>query len=164
MRHILIGPHENHAAFFPIDLAHGIDIALLAAECAKGFFVVAQAILAFCWKEQCWHGGDGQMVMALLEDGTDIKHAVDICAGPCVAHNGGLRGLGEPIAELANGRIRASGITSCNAFYNGVSTNFFINTAVRRLTKRSVNRPCSASDKRASTARVTVLGALRKKL
>ena len=78
MRDILVGPHNDHAAAFPIDATHAEDVAATFQVRAEHFLVVAKPVTALPGKKESGHVLEAKLPMALLEDGAYIDHRVDI--------------------------------------------------------------------------------------
>ena len=103
MRDVLIRPHDDHAANFSVDAAHGEDVVAAFEVRTKYLLIVLKSETSLVRQKQRRHRLDGKLTMSLLEDRADIDHRVDILAAARVLSDGRSLILGEKIAQLMNG-------------------------------------------------------------
>ena len=98
MRDVLVRSHDNHATPVSIDTPHVENVMAALKVRAEHLFVVTKPVTALPGQKEGRHGHDGKLEMALLEDGPDIDHGIDIRSRRRVSPD---RRLGRPGEKLA---------------------------------------------------------------
>ncbi len=80
MGDVLVRSHDDHATAVSMDAAHVEDILAGLQVRAEHLLIVAKPVAALLGQKQGGHGRDGNVAMALLEDGPDIDDGVDVLA------------------------------------------------------------------------------------
>ncbi len=90
MRDVLVRSHDNHATPVSIDAPHVENVGAALEVGAEHLFVVTKPIAALPGQEEGRHGPDVKVAMALLEDGPDIDHGIDVSSRRRVSPDRGL--------------------------------------------------------------------------
>ena len=80
MSNVLVGPHHDHATPVSTDAAHVEDILASLKVRTEHLLIVAKPVAALLGQKQGGHRLNGNVTMALLEDGPDIDDGVDVLA------------------------------------------------------------------------------------
>src|SRR5882757_4456878 len=99
MRDVLVRSHDDHATPVAIDAPHVENVLAALKIRAEHLFVVTKPIAALPGQKEGRHGLDGELEMALLEDGPDIDHGIDIRACRRISRDGRSGRLGEKLAQ-----------------------------------------------------------------
>ncbi len=110
VRDVLVWPHDHHATPFAIDAAHGEDVIAVFQVGAEHFFVVAKSVTSLPGQKKGRHGRDGEFVMTLLENRSDIDHRVDVFARRGVFPHRRLPCLGKKVAQGRDAGVGRGGI------------------------------------------------------
>ena len=110
MRDVLVRSHDNHATPVSIDAPHVENVMAALQVRAEHLFAVTKPVMALPGQKERGHGLDGKLKMALLEDGPDIDHGVDIRPPRRVSPDRRLGRLGEKLAQGPQPGGRADGV------------------------------------------------------
>ena len=99
MRDVLVRPHDDHAPPRSIDAPHVENVVAVLQVGAEHLLIVTEPVTAFARQKERGHGLDRKFAMALLKNGPDIDHGVDIRPWWRVFSDGRFFRPGEKRAE-----------------------------------------------------------------
>ena len=102
-RNVLIWPHDHHAAALTIDAAHVEYVVACLRIGAEYFFVIAERETAFPGEEKGRHALDGEALVPLLEDRSEIDHGIDVRACRGISPDRRPFGIGKKSAQPSDG-------------------------------------------------------------
>ena len=133
MRDVLVRSHDNHATPVSIDAPHVENVMAALQVRAEHLFVVTKPVMALPGQKERGHGLDGKLKMALLEDGPDIDHGVDIRPPRRVSPDRRSGRLGEKLAQGPQPGGSADGVLWHKGEETPAAVRFDCMTQVNRL-------------------------------